>query len=250
MRVIALLSLLFCCALSHAANQIQKVSLKEQALLEARQQGIPRSHATDAQVSGMLQLKNPRPEIITRTWLYFAGFSAQSFQAQGLTQKEGSGSFDLGRNPSTLMPGAEFGVHSPLKNWQSLAFRFGARAKAQFASQGTSVVLSSGYAIDDARLNTTVLSVGPQLSMQWQEIPRLFINVSPQFGSINYTQTSANDFAKFSRNAGFSATSIGADFALNSKWLLGVEWTQRNLNSSNEIALQQDNIELGTKILW
>lgn len=250
MRVIALLSMLFCCALSHAADRIQEVSLKEQALLETRQQGVPQAQATDAQVSGMLQLKDPRPEIITRTWLYFAGFSAQNFQAEGRAQKEGSGSFDLGNNPSTLMPGAEFGALSPLMNWQSFAFRFGARAKAQFASQGTSAVLSSGYVIDDARLNTTVLSAGPQFSMQWQGLPLLFLNVSPQFGSVNYTQTSASDFAKFSRNAGFTATSIGLDFALNSKWLLGVEWTQRNLNNSNEIALQQDNIELGTKILW
>ncbi|WII71297.1 hypothetical protein QJS83_12575 [Bdellovibrio sp. 22V] len=225
-------------------------TLREQALAENEIKGEQKAVASDAQVSGMLTLQDPRPEIITRSWKYFAALSAQSFQAEGVTSKEGAGTFDLGKNSQTVMPALELGVMSPSLQTKALLWKLGVRAKAGFASQGTDVTLDSGFKVDDARLNSTLFSGGLLLSMQWERLAWLSLTVSPQMGSVNYTQTSANDFATFSKQAGFNSIGYGLDIALTNKWSLFTEWTQRDLKDNKDIALQRDNFELGTKVTW
>jgi len=236
---------------STAKMPAPELSLREKALAETVvSEKSEKNAASDAQVSGMLTLKDPRPEVITRSWKYFVGFTAQSFQAEGLASKEGSGTFDLGKNDSTFMPGVELGfITSP---WQTKAvlWKVGLRAKAGFASQSTDVVLDSGYKIDDARLNTTIFSGGPILAVQWERWRWLSLTLSPQLGSVIYAQTSSNEFASFSKQAGFNSMSYGLDFAFSEKWSLFTEWSQRTMRDSTEIALQKDSFELGTKITW
>ncbi|NUN05505.1 MAG: hypothetical protein HUU57_07070 [Bdellovibrio sp.] len=224
--------------------------MRDQALAENTHLGVASTSATDAQVPGMLKLQDPRPEIITRSWRYFAGLSAQTFQSSGQADKEGLSTFDLGKNSSTVMPGFEFGVLSKKIALQDFNWSFGVRGKAQFASQSTDVKLSSGYTIDDARLNTTVLAAGPLFLVQWTGLPWLSATLSPQFGTVNYTQTGASDFASFSKSATFDALGLGLDVAISPTWSLFTEWTQKNLQNDNEIALQKDNFEIGTKIVW
>lgn len=233
-----------------AAAEVTETSLREQALAETKSSGIERSSATDAQIPGMLKLQDPRPEIITRSWSYFAGFSAQTFQSSGQPKKDGVNTFDLDKNSGTVMPGFELGVLSRNFALQDFTWRFGARGKAHFASQATDVKLNSGYAIDDARLNTTLFAVGPLFMAQWNGLPWLSATLSPQFGTLNYTQNSANEFATFSKSATFEALGLGVDVAVNPKWSVFTEWTQRNLKNETEIALQKDNFEIGTKIVW
>lgn len=225
-------------------------TLKQKALAESKIDGLTKSTATDAQVSGMLTLKDPRPEVVTRSWNYFAALSGQSFQAQGVAQKSGSGSFDLSKNNPTFMPGLEIGVISHSLQTNTLLWRMGLRAKASLASQESNIALNSGFSIDDARLNTTLLSAGALVAVQWERINWMALTISPQFGSLNYTQTSSNDFAAFSKQASFQSLGLGLDFVLNNKWSLFTEWTQKNLKETSEIALQKDNFELGTRITW
>lgn len=228
-----------------------ELSLREKALAEAKAEGLQeRAVASDAQVSGMLTLKDPRPEVVTRPWNYFAAFTAQMFQAEGTATKEGSGTFDLGKNERTVMPGLELGVMSIPWQTKAVLWKFGLRAKAGFASQGTDIALDSGYAIDDARLNTTMFSGGPVVALSSERLQWLSLTFSPQYGTLSYTQTSSNDFAAFSKSAAFNSMSYGLDFAVSKKWSLFTEWSQRNLNDSSEIALQKDGFELGTKITW
>lgn len=226
------------------------VSLKEMAIAEAKYDGSEKSSATDAQVSGMLTLKDPRPEIITRSWKYFAGFSLQSFQPEGFASKEGSGSFDLSKNGTTVMPGIELGVMSPALQTKAVFWKLGLRAKGGFASQGTTMKLDSGYEIDDARLNTTMFSAGPAVSLGWERLPWLSLSVSPQYGNISYTQSSSNDFATFSKSGTYESMNYGVDVMVGKKWSVFTEWSQRTLKDNNEIALQKDNFELGTKVTW
>ncbi|HEY1078586.1 MAG TPA: hypothetical protein VGE46_00745 [Bdellovibrio sp.] len=232
------------------AAETPEISLRDQALAETKSTGIERASATDAQVPGMLKLQDPRPQIITRSWSYFAGFSAQTFQSAGQAKKDGVNTFDLDKNSGTVMPGFELGVLSRNFELQDFTWRFGVRGKAHFASQATDIKLSSGYTIDDARLNTTLFAAGPLFMAQWHRLPWLSATLSPQFGTLNYTQNSANEFATFSKSATFEALGLGLDVALNPQWSVFTEWTQRNLKNENEIALQKDNFEIGTKIVW
>lgn len=233
-------------SVTHAAP-----SLKEQAQAEAKVTGKIQNSATDAQVSGMLTLKDPRPDIITRSWKYFASLSVQTFQPQGLVELENASTFDLGKNDQTVMPGLELGVLSPQFSGKKVLWQFGIRGKASIASQASQVKFSSGYDVDDARLNTTLLSVGPTVNLTWEKLPWLALTLSPQWGTLNYTQTSANDFAHFSKYAGYESLNYGFDFKVGRKWSLFTEWSQRSLkDSSNKIALQKDNFELGTKVTW
>lgn len=220
------------------------------ALAETKHEGHATKTATNAQVSGMLNLKDPRPEIITRRWSYFAALTFQNFQSQGFATKEGTGTFDLGKNERTVMPGIELGLVTPSLPTKALLWQLGLRGKAGFASQETSVALDSGYRIDDARLNTTLLSAGPALSLQWERLNWLSLNVSPQYGTLSYTQTSSNDFATFSKSAAFEALSYGLDIRMNRKWSIFSEWSQRKIKDNTQIALQKDNFELGTKLTW
>ncbi|WP_415062740.1 hypothetical protein [Bdellovibrio sp.] len=227
-----------------------ELSLREKALAESKVEGLAKTSATDAQVPGMLTLKDPRPEIITRSWRYFAGLTAQSFQPEGIAKKEGSGAFDLGKNDQTFMPGLELGVLSTPIKTKSVLWKLGLRGKAGFSSQGTSLTLDSGYQINDARLNTTLFSGGPLLTLQWEGLQSVSLTLSPQMGSVTYTQTSSNEFATFSKQSGFESMSYGLDFALGQRWSLFTEWSQRTLKDNTEIALQKDNFELGTKVTW
>lgn len=226
-------------------------SLKQQAQAETQVKGKSQTSATDAQVSGMITLKDPRPEIITRSWKYFASLSVQTFQPQGLIDLENASSYDLAINDQTIMPGLELGVLSPQFSTKKVLWQFGVRGKASMASQSSDVNFNSGYSVDDARLNTTLLSVGPTFSFAWERLPWLALTFSPQWGTLNYTQTSANDFAHFSKYAGYESLNYGFDFKIGQKWSLFTEWSQRNLNDDgSKIALQKDNFELGTKVTW
>lgn len=253
MKLLLLLSCIFVSPVVFAASSTTSVpalSLREKALAESKIEGLAKASATDAQVSGMLTLKDPRPEVVTRPWNYFAALTGQSFQAQGRAQKPGTGEFDLAKNDATLMPGLALGVISRPLVTGAVAWKVGLQAKAGFASQGTSVTLDSGFKIDDARLNSTLFSAGPSLSLQWQRLSWLSFTLSPQYGSLIYTQTSANEFATFSKQAGFEAMSYGLEFAVNNRWSLFTDWSQRQLKDSSEIALQKDNFEIGTMVTW
>lgn len=227
-------------------------TLREQALAEAKPQLVlAQNSATDAQTTGMLKLKDPRPEIITRSWQYFAGLTAQNFQAQGTVTTDSSGIFDLAKNGETFMPGLTAGVMGPEWNLKSVLISLGGRGDAQFSSQSVSVTLPSGYKVDDARLNTTLLSIGPVLALRHDSLRWLSLTFSPQYGTLNYTQTSSNDYAHFSKTAGYLAMNYALDFRLTRQWSVFTEWSQRDIRDSHqEIAIQKDNFELGTKVTW
>lgn len=231
-------------------NRLSSKTLKERALAEAKVEGLSKKSASDAQVSGMLKLKDPRPEVVTRSWDYFMAFSGQKFQAQGVAQKDGIGTFDLSKNSPALMPGFEVGVLSHSLQTQMLSWKLGLRAKAAVSSQETQLNLESGYKINDARLNATLLSMGPHIHLQWERLEWISFTFSPQFGSLNYTQTSSNDFAAFSKRANFQSMGYGLDFNFGNKWSIFTEWNRRSLKENQEIALQNDSFELGTRITW
>jgi hypothetical protein len=228
---------------------VQEVSLREQALNENKNSGLNQKKASEVQMeSGVLTLKDPRPEVQTRSWNYFVGFTAQQFQPEGKGTNDFS-SFDLGENGSTLMPGIEFGALSKDFGSEDVLWNAGVRLKGSFSSQAATAVLPSGYVIDDARLNTTLLSVGPTVSVRWVRYNWLSFVFTPEFGTMNYTQTSSTDYGKFSKQSGYKSLAYALDFRVSEKWSVFTEYAQRELND-NQLALQKDNFELGTKVTW
>jgi hypothetical protein len=226
--------------------------MRDMAMAEAQVTGKHQASATDAQVAGgYLTLKDPRPEIVGRAWKYFASLSFQTFQAEGIASNDSLQSFDLGKNDSTVMPTIKLGAQTTPWATGPLNLQFGARGQASFASQETSGLLASGYQVNDARLNSTLLSVGPTFALSWQRLAWLSFTFSPQWGTINYTQSSSNDLAKFSKAAGYAALHYGLDFQIGSKWSVFTEYSNRSLRDDNEqMSIQANNFELGTKVQW
>ncbi|WP_413575472.1 hypothetical protein ACLVWU_14135 [Bdellovibrio sp. HCB290] len=230
-------------------GQATSISLRDAALAETKAKGTATSSATDAQ-TGMLVLKDPKPEIVSRPWQYIAGFTAQQFQAKGSVTTDASGTFDLSQNGQTFMPGLMLGVMSSEWNLKNVLISGGLRFNGSLATQSVSAVMPSGVVVEDARLNTSLLSGGVVLSLRHAKLAWVAVTVAPQYGTVNYTQSSNNDFAKFSKQASYDAINYGLDFRLTKKWSVFTEWSQRELRDKTEIALQKDNFELGTKVSW
>lgn len=234
--------------------EVKKVSLRDMALAESAYSANTKeaATATDAQVAnGMLTLKDPRPEAAARSWQYFAGLTLQSFQAEGQVTSGMNQNFDLNQSDKTVMPGLEVGVMSPVMATRDVNWRLGAKVKGSYASQGVKTVLQSGYEITDTRLNSALLSAGPTVSANWNRLSWLSLNLGYQIGDLNYTQTSSNEYGQFSKHAGFQAVSYGLGFRVTENWSISTEWSQRSLKSNSEqLALQKDNFELGTRITW
>jgi hypothetical protein len=250
-------------SLSHAQNSQNSstlstnsaaapTSMREMAMAAAQVTGKEQKVSTDAQVAGSyLTLKDPRPEIVGRSWKYFAGLSFQNFQAEGSASNDSAETFDLGKNDSTVMPSIKLGAMTTPWATGPMNWQFGARGQASFASQETSGVLKSGYQVDDARLNSILLSVGPVFALSWQRLAWLSFTFSPQWGTLNYTQSSSNDLAKFSKQAGYEALHYGLDFQIGTKWSVFTEYSNRTLRDGNEqVGIQANNFELGTKVQW
>ncbi|MDG0817997.1 hypothetical protein [Bdellovibrio svalbardensis] len=243
-------------AQSTSVSSSSKLSLREQAAAETRVEGQTQKNASDAQLdattaSGMLSLKDPRPEVITRTWQYFAGLTAQSFTPRGIVSTDSVGNFDLSENGSTFMPGLAAGFLSPEMKTKALLWRVGLRGNAAFSSQEAAVRFPTGYTVSDARLNSTLFAFGPTVSLQWDRLQWLALTFTPQYGTVNYTQTSANEFAHFSKQTGYMSLNFGLDFQFSKQWSIFTEYSQRSLRDSyQELALQRDNFGLGTKVTW
>lgn len=225
-------------------------SVREAALAETKASGVASKSATDATTTGMLTLKDPKPEIMGRPWKYFAGFTAQQFQPKGTVTTETAGTFDLSKNDQTFMPGLTMGVMTPEWDVKNILISGGLRVDGSMATQSTSVTLAGGTVVDDARLNTTMFGGGPVLTLRHAKLSWLGLTFSSLWGNLNYTQSSSNDFAHFSKQAPYTAMNYGLDFRLTKKWSVFTEWSQRELSGQQEIALEKDSFELGTKVSW
>lgn len=227
-----------------------EVSLREQAVTESKNLGPQKNQASEVQMeSGVLALRDPRPMVTTRQWNYFVGVSAQQFQPQGTVASE-LNSFDLGKNGQTLMPAVEVGILSKDLRTQAILWNLGVQFKGAFSSQTVEATYQSGAVIDDTRLNSTLLSVGPSVAVRWEGYAWLSLIFTPEFGSLTYTQTSSSQYGKFSKGAGYQALTTGLDFRVGEKWSLFTNYSQRELTGQNQLALQKDNFELGTKVTW
>jgi hypothetical protein len=237
-------------------------NLRNQALVESQIEGQQKQSATTAQVSsGMLVLKDPRPEIITRSWKLFAGLKGQTYSPSGAYTSDLGTNFSLNRAGQAFMPGLLVGAQTKnfdLPNYIKIdprvKWNLGLRADASIASQSTATTFKSGYSISDCRLNTIIFSVGPSFSITLLQTDKKYLptmTVTPQIGSLDYTQTSSNEFARFNRQFNFESINLEASLNATPSVQIFASYTQRNsLSASNQVTVQKDNFEMGSKVTW
>jgi hypothetical protein len=251
MKFFSLLALALLTQISLAAPRATETqNIRELAVSESKNTGKATKSATDAQVPGMLKLKDPRPEVINRPWNYFSFFSGQLFRASGTASRAESGSFDLNQNKTILMSAIGVGIKSKYHSLKQGVWSAGLLGRISFSSQSSPIQLASGFKVEDARLNSSIVELGPQLTYKQNDSSQLAYFFSPLFGTLNYTQTSANELATFSKNASLYSMSWGVDYSLNDEISIFTDWTQHFLNGKNDIAIQKNNFELGTRITW
>ncbi len=239
-------------AIDETPKTIAMPSLRTEALQENLiNDSQKKSIRTDARIEGMLSLKDPHENVQERGWLYFLQFSLQSFQPAGRAETDFHYTFDLSNNSHTAMPALFFGFENNLFKTDRMTLRWGLGARFGYTSQNAKVVFPSGYSESDARLNTLVLSAAPYVMLSLPSLPSWGFKLGGEFGTLSYTQTSSNDLATFSKQASYRAFVLGLNYSLSKAWGLTFDYSQRKLTDAQQtIAIQRDNFELGSRLIW
>lgn len=226
---------------------VRQMAIEETSVVPSEQ----KAHPTDVSVTGgMLTLKDNKPEVHLRSWDYFLGFSAQSYAPAGQATNDYGTQFNLNGTSTTVMPAIAFGFVKPAFENDNITTAWGLGAKVGYASQNAPVTMPNGYLIDDARLNTTDLSLNPFIRLSSPSLSWLEAHVGYLVGTLNYAETSTNDFAKFSRTASYQGYNVGADLRLNRNWSILVDYSYKSLNATKDIQIQSNNLEVGTRVQW
>jgi opacity protein-like surface antigen len=232
-----------------APREVIATSAKAQAEINS----IPKTQkqsSTDAKFSGILKLKDPRPEIITRDWKYFMGFKMQSLHPKGNVNNNVVGNFDLENNNATAHPSFEIGFSKPLPNDDFFA-NWGILMQTGFSTAPIKLTFPSGYsAPQDTHLNTLTSAIGAKLEVALPRFSSLYFNSSARVGRISYTQTSINDLAQFSEAASFYALGLGTSYNFYDNWQLTADYSNRKISQKSDLKIQSDNTELGLRVTW
>lgn len=198
--------------------------------------------------SAILSLEDPRQDIITRKWNYSFSIVAQQFKPQGFAQND-VGTFNLGNNNSVLFPSIGLGFLSNIKEFSGVHIHGGAQALLGYSNQSTSVLFPSGLVEKNARLSSVLFRLKPTLKVNFVRLPWLSALVGGEWGGLNYTQSSSNSLANFSKQAFFTGWSLGLGWNATPKFSIVAQYTNRAIQDQN-LGLQRDNFELGTSFLW
>lgn len=229
-------------------SSMRQMALEETSVIPTENKDKPSDAAGTS--SGMLSLKDPHQSVSLRSWKYFLTLSAQSFSPKGATTNDLGTQFNLDEQNSTVMPALGLGVSGHILRGEQLNLGWGLGGKVGYSSQNAVVTLPNGFRIDDARLNSTEMTLNPYLSFNSPALAWLDVRAGYLLGSINYTETSTNDFAKFSRQASFQGFNAGADFYIGRRWSILLDYSYKTLARSSDIQLSESSLEVGTRVIW
>lgn len=251
--LIVLISCQFNLAQAASPDSSSRMSLTDQAHSEIQQPGKIKTKPSDVEVSEtMLSLKDPVPEVRSRTGQFGLGLTFQSFQPRGVVGNEFTNSeFDLGKNGSTVLPTVQFSYEHQLiarTNWST---DLGLAAKVAYMSQKAKAQFESGFVEKDVRLNTMIWGFGPQLGFTLTRWSWLHPILGASWGKLTYTQTSSNELANVSRSAAYFDMTAGLEFHISRTWNILARYTHAQISSPRkDINIQPDNYALGTKLVW
>lgn len=226
-------------------EKIETLSIKEQAKKEIHTLPIDRNkNTTTPSVDSVLSFRDPKKEIITRTWKYYLSASIQNFKPQGKASTASGLSYDLNNYDQIILPQVSLGVIGHLS--ENLTFDFS--GQFAFFSHAQPIKLPSGFAVEDSRTNTMItsakLGIGTPLPSDFHLSAGLIT------GLFNLTQTSSNAFAQFSKNNQFTGFYSQVSYQLTQNWQTGLEYHQLKSQNNAEVTLPSDNLKFNTKVLW
>lgn len=228
-------------------TDFRSLALSENKIDDTAKKALP----VEAQVEGLLKLKDPKIEARDRYWDYYFKVSVQSSKPQGVGENDFNQKFDLDKNSSVAMPAVELGAIYLLTSNELTNVKLSLGGSLAYTSQKANAEFQSGLTVDDAHINTMIIKATPQLHIAVPYWNQAVLVLGGEYGLLNYTQSSTNDLASFSKNANVTAWTIGADYYLSKNLSFGAQYAERNLiNNNQKIAISKENIEIGTRVQW
>lgn len=235
-------------------TSIRAEALKENKSIDekAYKKTIQASEAQQADVSSLLKLQDPAPELRNRPWLWTFAFKLQNLQPLGVG-KVANYSFDLESYGSSTMPSLEFGFLLNTIEGQKVTWATGLAAHGGYMSQKTDLMAPNGYNFSDTRLTTTLVSAVWNNRFKTGYTPKLAFLVNPEYGFVNYTQTNTTStLANFSQQNNYWGVGVGAEYFFTPKWALVAQYSYRDADAKKAeiVNLQKNNVEIGTQVTW
>lgn len=231
----------------------QPQDLKSQALDAAQAPSSKKASASEIQIplsSSLLMLKDPRPEVTTRSFKYLFGLKLEPMTNSGIVTNDLNENFDFGRTSGVLFPTISLGLSRDI-NFMTPSMTNGQiYIQGGFLSQEAPANLKNSFLISDARLNSTVLNVGGDLAFLPSILYPVTLTAGAKYGVLNYTQSSSSTFAQFSKSSQFYALQLGANYHLEKNWQLLAAYNFRQLLTNTQINNAPHRLEVGAQVQW
>jgi hypothetical protein len=233
---------------------VRQEALKENSSIDekAYKKTIQASEAQQADVQSFLKLDDPTPELRNRPWFWTFAFKLQSFKPMG-TGHVSNSNFALDSYGTGVMPSIDLGFLVDTVQNENVAWGTGLGVHAGYTTQKTNLVTPSGFSFDDARLSSSLLSAVWNNRFKTSRLPRWTALVNPEYGAVNYTQTATNNTqANFAQQNNYWGAAVGVEYAVSKKWGVLGQYAYRHASAarSDESNLQQNNLEIGTSVIW
>lgn len=235
------------------ATNVVAPSLREQALNESAlsAKSVQSTKATEVQVnSAYLQLQDPRPQIITRTYKYNLGIQLSRWNPQGQTQLPAGTSYDLASAGNTVLPTVSFGFQRELTYQADYTLDWGISLLGGYSSQTVNFELPSGYEISDSRLNSTLLKAQIPVQVKLANLKDFSGTITPQIGAINYTQSGVDPLANFSKQTTFAAMGFAVAYHVDENMAFNLETIANTDLGKQNVKIQSSQFNVGTQVVW
>lgn len=224
---------------------VQEISIKEQAQQEIHSLPIEKNKTNSTpSVDSMLSFRDPKKEVITRTWKYYLAAGLQNFQPSGVVTTESGMTYKLNNYDQIQLPQVSLGMNGQIA--ENLSYDFA--GQFSFYSHAQPVRLNSGYAIEDSRLNTVMTSL--KFGLGTTVSNDIGISAGLLTGVFNLTQTSQNSFARFSKSNQYNGFYTQVAYQMNQNWFAGLELNQLTAQNKNDIKPQNQNLQFNAKVIW
>lgn len=243
-----------------AVVEPETLSLQQQAVKEAQLtdpkalKEVEKSQASErpeAQVSSeALKLADPFEPLTMRTFVWTFGFQAQSYQPQGRARLADQTGYALSQAGSTVLPSVSLGTLYNLGRSQAGHFQLGLNGQLGYTSQNIKAETSNNVALD-ARLSTTQLEGKILLRWALRAESKLHLLAHGGIGQLAVSQSSNNSVARWSESAIYQTSGLGLEYNLNDAWLTHLTYNHKSINESETtLDIQNNNLELGAKVIW
>lgn len=218
------------------------INLREIAITESNKITSEKSSdlASDAQVSGVLNLNDDYSEIKTRSHLYTFSAELSPFTPRGTGRVGSSSAYSLEEAGSTLLPALSFGTLFRVPKIMDGKIMVGFKVRAAFVSQILNIQNSSGPLIP-TRINSSALGVGPEL--RWDFSNKWASQLHAELGEHLTTSSSSNGLAQWTKNESYSRLGLAGLYTLTSDLSIKAGLIQNSIEKGI-------NYEMGMEVLW